>query len=203
MRRPLRAVALDLSLRATGIAVTHSSAGEPRLSCRTVVTAKSPSSPTLTDHPRLTRVFDQIAASVKCRPDLVVIEWLPQIEGHGDASLRIAELHGLTKHWLYSRGITYVDVRPQELKTYATGNANADKDRVRHDVMGRYGKAANVHIGTHDEADAITLLMLALDAYDSPLPTGEPLPPVPIANHKAVGKVTWPDLKEDTDAVGN
>lgn len=198
MTNHLRIVALDLSLRATGIAVTHSSDGEPRLSCRTVVTAKSAHSPTLTDHVRLGRVFEQIATAVGYRlggfawkPHLVVVEWQPQIEGHGDASLRIAELHGMTKHWLYSRSIIYVDVRPQELKTYATGNANADKDRVRNDVMGRYQKPCNIHIRTHDEADATALLALALDAY------GQPIADVPLANRKAVGRVTWPKLTGD------
>lgn len=191
---PLRIVALDLSLRATGLAATHDSTGEPRLSCRTVVTHKSPDSPTIIDHPRLHKVFEAVVGAVRCSPDLVVIEWQPQVDGHGDVSLRIAELHGLTKHWLYSQKIPYVDVRPQELKTYATGNANADKDRVRQDVIGRYSKRANVNIFTHDEADAMALLMSALDQYGSPLPDGSPLPEVPIPNRKALSKTNWPEL---------
>jgi crossover junction endodeoxyribonuclease RuvC len=181
----LRMVALDLSLRATGLAATHDATGEPRLSCRTVVTQKSASSPTLTDHRRLHKVFEAVVGAVRCRPDLVVVEWQPQLE-HGDTSLRIAELHGLVKHWLYGQKIPYVDVRPQELKTYATGNANADKDRVREAVIARYGK--HLHVGTHDEADATALLMSALDAY------GQALVPAPADCRKALARTSWPEL---------
>lgn len=191
----LRVLALDLSLRATGIAVTHASDGSARLSCRTIETTRSANSPTLTDHRRLHQIFYEVCRAVRCDPDLAVIEWLPQIEGHGDASLRIAELHGLVKHWLFSQKITYVDVRPQELKTYATGNANAPKERVREEITGRYGKRANVHIGTQDEADAFALLALALDAYGQPITDqdGHPIE-VPSSHRVAVGKLHWPEL---------
>lgn len=184
--RALRVVALDLSLTGTGIAVTHDQVGEPRLSCRTVSPIKR-RSPNIIDHQRLHEVFASIAAAVLCKPDLVVIEWLPLVKGTGDTALRIAELHGAIKHWLWSQRITYVDVRPQELKTYATGNPNASKEQVLEAVIARYGK--RLHIGTFDEADATALLAQALDAY------GQPLAEVPAAHRVAVGKTTWPELK--------
>lgn len=192
MIRPLRVVALDLSLRGTGIAVTHASDGEPWPSCRTVSPPKYPTA-NIIDHRRLNDIFQQIKTAVGCKPDLVIIEWLPLIAGKGDTSLRVAELHGAIKHWLFSQGHRYVDVRPQELKTYAAGNANASKERVRDAVMNRY--AGRLHVSSFDEADATTLMALALDAYGQPLTNrdGSPIP-VPPAHRAAVGKVVWPDL---------
>lgn len=184
----LRIVSLDLSLRATGIAVTHDSAGEPRLSCRTVVPRKRPTE-TAIDHARLHETFGAVATAVACKPDLVVVEWLPQFEGKGDASLRLAELHGATKHWLWSKGHRYVDVKPVHLKQYATGNGNANKEQVRAAVTARYGRL--LHIGTEDEADAVTLLAMALHAY------GQPLCPVTPNEGRGITGTTWPDLNGD------
>lgn len=190
MIRPLCAVALDLSLTATGIAVTHDQAGEPRLSCRTVTPRKYPSA-TAIDHKRLHQTFEALAAAVVCKPDLIVIEWLPQFAGHGDVSLRLAELHGALKHWLWSRGLVYVDVKPAHLQMYATGKGKASKEAVREAVTARYGRL--LHIGSYDEADAVTLLAMALDQY------GQSLAPVTPNQGAAVGKVTWPEL--DLSAV--
>lgn len=186
MIRPLRVVALDLSLTATGIAVTHDQAGEPRLSCRTVSPRRRPTANVI-DHQRLHETFAAIAAAVGCGPDVVVIEWLPQFSGHGGTALRLAELHGAVKHWLWSKWHRYVDVKPQHLKTYATGYGNATKQAVREQVTARYGRL--LHIGTEDEADAVTLLAMALDVY------GQPLAEVPTAHRKAIADVSfWPTL---------
>jgi crossover junction endodeoxyribonuclease RuvC len=184
---PLRIVALDLSLTATGIAVTHTQAGEPRLSCRTVSPRRRPTA-TAIDHERLHETFAAIAAAVGCKPDLVVIEWLPQFSGHGDASLRIAELHGAVKHWLWSQEHRYVDVKPQHLKTYATGYGNATKQAVREQITARYGRLLHIH--TEDEADAVTLLAMALDVY------GQSLAEVPAAHRRAIATAasSWPTL---------
>ena len=64
MIRPMRAVALDLSLTATGIAVTHDSVGEPRLSCRTVTPRRYPT-PNLIDHRRMKETIDAVIAAVR------------------------------------------------------------------------------------------------------------------------------------------
>jgi len=183
---PLRVVALDLSLTATGIATTHDSAGEPRLACRTVTPRKYPSA-TQIDHRRLKETIDAVTGAVRCRPDLVVVEWLPQFDGKGDTSLRLAELHGAIKHWLWSHDVLYVDVLPPHLKQYATGSGNAKKRDVREAVTARYGRL--LHIGTDDEADAVTLLAMALDAY------GQSLVAVNGTYGRALAAVKWPELK--------
>ncbi|MCW2768509.1 MAG: hypothetical protein JWO11_4468 [Nocardioides sp.] len=181
----MRVVALDLSLTATGIAVTHDQLGEPRLSCRTVTPRKYPSA-TAIDHRRLHETFGALAAAVVCKPDLIVVEWLPQFTGHGDVSLRLAELHGALKHWLWSRDFAYVDVKPAHLQLYATGKGRASKQEVREAVTGRYGR--RLHIGSYDESDAVTLLAMTLHAY------GQRLEVVPTRNAEALAAVTWPEL---------
>lgn len=184
--RPLRVIALDLSLRATGLATTHDQLGEPRLSCRTITPPRSAYSPTVIDHRRLHLTFEAMAAALACKPDLVVVEQLHVFTGSGGATLRLAELHGALKHYLWSKRVRYLDVQPVHLKQYATGKGNATKTEVREAVTARYGSL--LHIGTEDEADSVTLLALALDAY------GQPLAPVPGTHQAPLGKVSWPVL---------
>lgn len=184
MMRPLRVVALDLSLTATGIAATHDSGGRPRLACRTVTPRRRPTR-TVIDHERLNEVFAAIANAVRYTPDLVVVEFLPQLS-KGDTSLRLAELHGAMKHWMYSRGLRYVDVQPAHLKQYATGKGNAKKEQVLEAAIARYGR--RLHIATDDEADAVTLLAMALDRY------GQPLAEVPDTHRKALSGPKWSEL---------
>jgi crossover junction endodeoxyribonuclease RuvC len=186
--RPLRALGLDLSLASTGLARTHSSDGEPRLSTDTITTSRTPGHRNGIDHPRLHKIFGPISLAAQAGLDVVGVEWLPQYEGHGDASLRLAELHGLVRHWLWSRGVVCVDIMPTHLQMYATGKGRATKRAVREAVQARYGKPCNVLIGSEDAADALTVLAMTLDAY------GQPLADVPMHHSKAIAATTWPQL---------
>jgi len=190
----LRMVALDLSLAATGLAATHDHHGQPGLLARTIHTARTAHGATDMDHTRVNAVLADVAAAVKCRPHLVVIEWLPQFEGKGATSLRLAELHGVVKHWLHVKDIRYVDVRPPEVKTWATGNGNANKTAVVERVTADYGRL--VHIDDDNQADAVALLSLGLAAY------GQPLVPVTSSHQRrALGNVKWPTLATDAGPV--
>jgi crossover junction endodeoxyribonuclease RuvC len=117
---------------------------------------------------------------------VVVIEWLPQFDGHGDMSLRLAELHGVVKHYLWLQKVPVADVRPPDLKIYATGKGNATKTQVRAAMTARIGRL--VHIADDNQADATCLLSMALDAY------GEPLDVVPDTHRRALKAVRWPEL---------
>ena len=191
---PLRIVALDLSLAATGIAATHNHNGEPGLIARTVHTSRTV--PQGIDVPRILQVLTDVAAAIRCRPHLVVIEWLPAFDGKGDTSLRLAELHGAVKVWLATRPtpVRWVDVKPTYLQMYATGKGRATKTDVRAAVTATYGRL--VHIDDDDQADAVALLALALDAYSQPLAS------VPATHRRAVSAVKWPDLPWDAPTGG-
>jgi len=185
MIRPLRVVALDLGLANAGIAVTHDQVGEPRLSCRTVSPRKRPS-PTVMDHQRAHEIIGAIMAAVRCKPDLVVVEKPLQVAGMGDTSVRLGEIHGAIKHWLWSKGHRYVDVNLVHVKQYATGKGDAQKPDVLAAVIATYGRLLHIH--SDHEADAVSLLAQALDAY------GQPLVRVPDKQRRAVTGTTWPEL---------
>jgi crossover junction endodeoxyribonuclease RuvC len=195
MMRPLRVIGLDLSLTGTGVAATHASTGEARLSCRTVAPRRRPSMTTI-DHARLHEIVAAVMLAAQCKPDLVVIERPLQIAGKGDISIRLAELHGPIKHWLYCQGIPYVDVHLTHVKQYATGSGSAQKPDVLAAVIARYGTCGEhgLTVSTYDEADAVSLLMQALDHYGSTLPDGYPLPEVPPSHREAIFKTNWPAL---------
>jgi len=182
--RPLRVIGLDLSLTGTGIAATHTGFGVPRLWCTTATPARRP---TLTriDHHRLHEAVGLVMGAARCEPDIVAIEE-PLVTGTGNVPLRLAELHGAVKHWLWARGIPYVDVHPSKVKIWATGNGGSKKDVVQAAVTATYGRM--VHIGADDEGDAMSLLSMTLDAH------GQPLAEVPDSHRRALTGVRWPEL---------
>ncbi|GIF08704.1 crossover junction endodeoxyribonuclease RuvC [Actinoplanes siamensis] len=184
MIRPLKVIGLDLSLTGTGIAATHTGQGEPRLWCSTRTPARRP---TLTkiDHHRLHEAVSLVMGAARCRPDVVAIEE-PILVDKGNTTLRLTELHGAVKHWLWARSIPYIDVHLTKVKTFATGNGGAKKDAVLASMIATYGRL--VHIGTDDEADALSLLAMTLDAY------GQPLAEVPDSHRRALNGIRWPDL---------
>ncbi len=188
----LRLLALDLSLAATGLASTHSWRGEPGLCCTTIHTRRS--TPDGIDHPRIASVVAGIRPYLSTRkPDLVVIEWLPQFDGHGDAALRLAELHGVVRHYLWLQKVPTASMQPPHLKIYATGRGNATKREVRAAITARVGRL--VHIGSDDEADAVTMLAAACAHY------GQPIEQAPSDKHRrALDAVRWPAI-EDREAA--
>lgn len=193
MSRPLRVVALDLSLAATGIAVTHDQVGEPRLACRTITPRARGNRRTMIDHARMSETIGAIQAAMNCRPDVTVIEEPLLIAGKGDTSVRLGELHGAIKHWIWARGYPYVDVHPSHVKQFATGNGGADKEKVRAAIIASYGQLLHVH--TYDEADAVSMLAMARCAYGQPLRDRDGLDiQPPAAAAKAISKTSWPEL---------
>lgn len=190
--RPLRVIGLDLSLTGTGIAATHTGAGEPRLWCTTIAPRRRPSETTI-DHARLHDIISAVTGLASIRPDLVVIEKPLQRAGQGDTSIRLAELHGPIKHWLWTRGLRYIDVNLTHVKQYATGSGGAKKDGVLASMIATYGRMA--HISDHNQADALSLLAMTLDAY------GQPLADVPDTHRRALRAVKWPDLSGVLDAA--
>lgn len=177
----LRAVTIDLALRATGLAWTHDHHG------RAGVGTSTTWCDSLTGHHRIHRILGSVAAAVRCEPHIVAIEAMFAGAGKGGTPLRLAELHGVITHWLFTKGIPYVYVEPQQIKIYATSNGNATKADVQAAVTAEYGRLT--HVGSEHEADALALLGLTAHAYGTPLTT--------VLNPKrtrAVESVRWPSL---------
>lgn len=188
----LRLLSLDLSLSATGLASTHSWRGEPGLCCDTIHTRRS--TPEGIDHPRIAAVVAAIRPYLSAgKPDLAIIEWLPQMDDTGEWTLRLAELHGVVRHYLWANKVPMVDVRPVHLQMYATGNGRSTKTAVRAAITARVGRL--VHIADDNQGDAMTMLAAACAHY------GQPIERAPSDKHRrALDAVKWPQLA-DREAV--
>lgn len=173
-----RIAGLDLSLVGTGIATQDGG----------TITTRTIDGRRLDGHKRLQTILTAVAELRHY--DLVIIENLIVLHS-GTTTLRLAELHGLVKHWLWLRGIPYVLVNNVHVKQYALGKgsgAGTDKDAVLLAVERRYGLLAAV--GDNNQADALVLLAMALDQY------GTPLVAMPETHRRALAKVSgWPDLE--------
>lgn len=181
--------ALDLSLTGTAVAHHHP---DGSITVETVDTSR------LDGHRRLAEILLHVAKLRYCR--MVVIEDV--FKGlKGDAALKLAGLSYLVRHWLWIVGVPYTLVTNAHLKQYATGKgsgAGSDKDAVVLAVERRYG--GRVQIRNNNEADALTLLCMALDHY------GMPLADVPAVNRAALVKVGeylsgWPVIDPESGAA--
>jgi Holliday junction resolvasome RuvABC endonuclease subunit len=170
-----RVVALDLSLTATGVA---SEAG--------VQVIKAPAAKI--DGPaRLVLIRDVVMRTVlEPQPaDVVVLENYSFGQQQGTSQMHsTGELGGVIRVALYEAGIPYVEIAPGTLKTYATGNGAAKKPQVISCARERLGYTGY----SSDEADAMFLRALGLDAY------GCALVELPILHRRAIAKVSWPVL---------
>ncbi|MEU4781065.1 hypothetical protein [Micromonospora sp. NPDC023633] len=190
----LRMVALDLSTSAAGIAHTHWHDGTPRLGCRTVKTGL------LDLHKKVHHVLADVAAAVKCRPHLVVVEGSFSRPGASDAPLHM--LRGVVLHWLWTKGIPYVDVQPSTVKVWATGSGATNgenkvtKDKVIEAVLSTYGGLMQIDPRDSDQCDAVALLSLGMAAY------GQPLVSVTSAHQRrALAVPKWPTLATEAGPV--
>lgn len=160
-------VGLDLSLTATGVALTT---GES-------LTLKT----RLIGMPRLAWLRDEILPV--CRvADLVVVEGYSFNSRNGGEHL--GELGGVIRLALHEAGVNYLEIAPAKLKRYACGAGNAKKDDVFAAAIRRLGYEGN----SKDEADALWLRAMALDHY------GAPVVEVPAKHREALAGVAWPSL---------
>ena len=170
--RPVNILALDLSLTSTGWA--RYAAG---------VIRRGHLEPNgLRGYDRLEWIR-QRALDLAWGCDLVVLEGY-SFGSKGNAILNAAELGGVIRMALHDLGLTWANVPPAVLKKYATGKGNAGKELVLVEAVKRLGYEGS----SNDEADALWLLQMALDAY------GLAEIGVPKAQREALEKVNWPSF---------
>lgn len=147
-----RIVGLDLSFTKAGIALPDG---------RTHVIKAPTSAGGRTTYERLYRHATAVTAHVrKANPELVVIEdYAPHSPGVL-STIRAAEVGGMVRAALWRLAIPFELIRPNELKHFATGHGNADKDAMVGEAIVR-GARSDVD---DDEADAYLLRAMALDA---------------------------------------
>jgi Holliday junction resolvasome RuvABC endonuclease subunit len=132
-------VGLDLSLTSTGIAFPDG----------TVATIKTRG---LSGPARISQVRREILVDIPDDIELVVIEGYAY-NSHTAHAHELAELGGVVRHTLWAEGVPYLDVSPNSVKKYATGNGHANKIAVYGAAQKRLGYEGD----SHDEADALWL----------------------------------------------
>lgn len=165
----MKIVALDLSLTATGYAVTGGRHG-----------VLEPPKP-LGGIRRLQWIRDAIL-HLSFGVDVTVIEGYA-FAAHASHAHELGELGGVVRCALADRKRTYVDIPPANLKLFACGKGNAKKDEVLADAIRRLGYAGH----SKDEADALWLLEMAAAYYDER--------DLPETKQRALAKIPWPTIE--------
>lgn len=170
----MRVLALDLSLTSTGVACPHGD------------TMRWVPPKGITGMERLDWARGCLADTLAVHDTDVVV-----IEGYSFGTARqashahaLGELGGTVRLMLWQTSVPYVDVPPASLKKYATGKGNAKKELVLVEAVKRLGYEGS----SNDEADALWLRAMALDAY------GEPVVAMPQINRSAIDAVPWLEL---------
>jgi crossover junction endodeoxyribonuclease RuvC len=174
----VKIAAFDLSLTQTGYAVVNSTGITP-MSRPDVGTIRTG---TLTGMPRLDfirrRVIDKALGS-----DLAVLEGYAYGQMRGTSQAHsMGELGGVIRLSLWRAAIPYVEIAPAKLKKYATGSGKGGKHGPLVEAVKRLGYDGN----NDNEADALWLLHMGLDAYDLGWAK------MPEAHKVALDGVPWP-----------
>lgn len=176
-----RVVGLDLSLTRTGICLPDGSATllRPKTKgCERMVEIRNEVI-WFTGHADL--VFRADPRPPRC--DIVAIEGFAY--GRPNKAHDIGGIGWIIRVALHEAGIKYVEIPPTVLKRYATGKGNAGKPDMLAAAIRRLD-----YLGSDDnEADAMWLHALAMDAY------GDPVVTMPQAQRDAAVKaLSWPRL---------
>lgn len=177
----MRIMAVDLSVSCTGIAFPDGD----------TMAVKSRS----TGDERRFQITEHVEIAARaCKADLVMIEGLGGVY-KGEAAREIPMLHGAVRLALRRSFIPFMrDVSPSSLKKFATGNGNADKDRMQAVAARLLGK----RYATSDECDADWLRLAGLVAYGCPgsgLDGALPAAQVRALFFNVSGKpIAWPDV---------
>lgn len=150
----IRALGIDLSLAATGLALTDGT-------CRTFSPHAGADDPARRLHELVERI------SIRLRPeraDVAVIESYFVSPKFVTSALRLAELGGPIRVLLFELNIPYIEITPTALKMFATGNGHATKQQMI-DAAGHYGAT----VANDNEADAWLLRLVALQRYEPQL----------------------------------
>lgn len=107
---------------------------------------------------RIERIRQEVDCAVRdCKPDIICIEGY-SFGSQGRAVVSAGELGGVVRHGLYLQGYGFTEVAPSQLKKYATGKGNTDKNLVLLAVYKRWG----VDLINDNEADAFVLAQIGL-----------------------------------------
>jgi hypothetical protein len=188
----MRIVGVDLSLTATGIACE----------CGTSVVK-----PARRGMERLADIRASVLAHARgfcVDPEDFhpVLPVLVVLEGYGFHSMKgvvLGELGGVVRLALWENGFPFVDVPPAVLKKFATGKGNVGKDAMLAAAIRRFGFDGS----DNNEVDAHLLRCMGIAHYGLfPVPwaASDTHDGVTAYMREAVGKVSWPEIREEARA---
>lgn len=189
----MRVIGLDLSLRATGLAVIDTDTGA--IDVQVIKTATAPF--VSSDHDkvrwtitRLRRTAAPIrSAHARHLPTVTCIEG-PSFGSKGGAADERAGLRWLTLDYLDACQSPFAIVPPTTLKAYATGKGNADKILMMQAAMKRLGDRCP-DLPDDNACDALWLALAAAHRV------GAPQVDLPAAQVARLDAVSWPELLSD------
>lgn len=130
---------------------------------------------------RLRRLAGEIV-TLCAGSDLVCVEG-PSYASQGAGTWDRAGLWWLVVGRLTGAGLNVVEIPPSNVKTYATGKGNADKDAVLAAVVRRY---THVEITGNDEADSVVLAAMGARFAGFPIEAS-----LPQTHLRSVETVRW------------
>ena len=179
-------IGLDLSLRATGVAVWRGDRQEGRIFRRTIRTV-----PPVDDAhgwaaaSRHRRIAAEVLSYVEAGDTLAIIEQRINYSGggqHGTTELDLAGLRAVVVAYLAGRRVPVASIYPVQVKAYLTGSGAATKV----DMMAAAQLVLRQYPTDDNQADALGLLAMGLDRW------GQPLAPLPAKNRGVLDRITWP-----------
>lgn len=119
----------------------------------------------LRGHERLQFILKKLSDAIdKHGVTIIYIEGF-SFGSKGQSVVDLGGLGWLVRHYLWARGITYVNVPPGVLKKYCTGKGNANKNDMIAEAIRRFQ-----FMGSDDnEADAWVLWHLAMEHQGKPI----------------------------------
>lgn len=163
-----RVVGLDLSLTSTGVATsTYTKTIQPKR---------------LTSYQRLRYIKESVLEMLNYeQPDLVIVEG-PSFGSVGRGMHERGGLWWMVTELVDAHGFPLAVAPPPNVKKYATGSGNADKDKMVLAAARHFDWFA----GNNDEADALWLCAVGHEYLH------EPIADVPAAHKAALNGCEWP-----------
>lgn len=127
--------------------------------------------------------------------DILVVIEQPNKGAYGSSMLLNNGLYAVLTYSWFITGIQFVDIQPAQLKKFAVGKGagkGTDKQDVLLAIDRRYGHLATIR--NDNEADAFTMMAMALEHYGRPLDR-RPVPgSLPWSAHiEKLDTVNWPE----------
>jgi crossover junction endodeoxyribonuclease RuvC len=145
-------VGLDMSLSSTGFALKRGT----QLDIETIKTTPRTCN---TDLERLQHIVKEILRRIPEKVDMICIEdyYVPQSKAQFGSAINLCALGTLMRVALFNKGLPFYVPTASQLKKFATGKGNCQKNIVLREVYKRWGVDAK----DDNQADACTLAYMA------------------------------------------